>query len=143
MVSTRKKRQSNRRLLSQLDDFDQDIIPGNAVREIQENHVVNEDSKDRGCTVSTSGNNYAVNESTMNAKTLQSCFNERIDKEMSNIVDRVENRIHCAFLTATDNIVSPKTELAIRSINASSARDVTSESANSERRQHIGITTFF
>ena len=33
MVSTRKKRQSNRRLLSQLDDFDQDIIIGNAANE--------------------------------------------------------------------------------------------------------------
>ena len=33
MVSTRTKRQSNRRLLSQLDDFDQDMIVGNAASE--------------------------------------------------------------------------------------------------------------
>ena len=42
MVSTRKKKQSNRRLLSQLDDFDRDVIIGNAVSERQENIVVNE-----------------------------------------------------------------------------------------------------
>ena len=42
MVSTRKKRQSNRSLLSHLDDFDQDMIIGNAVSERQENIVVNE-----------------------------------------------------------------------------------------------------
>ena len=40
MVSTRKKRQSNRRLLSQLDNFDQDNIIGNAASESQENTVV-------------------------------------------------------------------------------------------------------
>ena len=40
MVSTRKKRQSNKRLLSPSDDFDQDIVIGTAVRERQENFAV-------------------------------------------------------------------------------------------------------
>ena len=31
MVSTRKEKESNRRLLSELDDFDQDFIIGNAL----------------------------------------------------------------------------------------------------------------
>ena len=56
MVSTRKKRQSNRRLLSQLDDFDQDMIIGNAASERQENTVANEDTNDRDFTVGTSNN---------------------------------------------------------------------------------------
>ena len=46
MVSTRKKRQSNRRLLNQLDDFDQDMIVGNAISERQEDTVVNEGTND-------------------------------------------------------------------------------------------------
>ena len=46
MVSTRKKRQSNKRLLSQLDDFDRDMIISNAVSERQENDVVNEGTND-------------------------------------------------------------------------------------------------
>ena len=46
MVSTRKKRQSNRRLLSQLDDFDQDMVIGNAASERQENIVVNDGTSD-------------------------------------------------------------------------------------------------
>ena len=45
-----------------------------------------------------------------------------------------------AILTAIDNIVAPKIELAIRSINASSGRVVT---ANSERREHVGINASF
>ena len=75
----------------------------------------------------------------MSVKTLERCFNERIDREMSNIADTVENRIQNAILTAFDNIVTPKIELTIRSINASSGRHVTSVSANSERRENIGI----
>ena len=62
---------------------------------------------------------------------------------MSNIIDTVEDRIQNAILTAIDNIVAPKIELAIRSINASSGRDVTSVSANSERRERVGINASF
>ena len=79
----------------------------------------------------------------MNVKTLERCFNERIDREMSNIVDTVEDRIRNAILPAIDNIVAPKIELAIRSINASSGRDVTSVTANSERGEHVGINASF
>ena len=108
MVSTRKKRQSNRRLLSQLDGFDQDTIIGSAASERQENIVANEGTSDRDFTVGTSNNNSTINENAMNVKTLERCFNERIDREMSNIVDTVEDRIQNAILTDIDNIVAPK-----------------------------------
>ena len=47
MVSTRKKRQSNKTLLSQLDDFDQDMIIGNAASGRQESVTVNEVTNDQ------------------------------------------------------------------------------------------------
>ena len=143
MVSTRKKRQSNKRLLSQLDDFDRDMVIGNAANERQENVVVNEGTNDQDLTVGTSNVSSVVNENAMNVKALERCFNERIDREMKNIVDTVEDRIQNAILTAIDNIVAPKIELAIRSVNASSGRDVTSVSATSERREHIGSNAPF
>ena len=115
MVSTRKKRQSNKRLLSQLDDFDRDMIIGNTASERQESVVVNEGTNDQDITVGTSNVSAVVNENALNVKTLERCFNERIDTEMSNIVDTVEDMIQNAFLTAIDNIVAPKIELAIRS----------------------------
>ena len=105
--------------------------------------MVNEGTNDRDFTVSNSSNNTAVNESAVNVKTLERCFNERIDREMSNVVDTVEDRIQNAILTAIDNIVAPKIELAIRSINASSGRDVTSVTANSERGERVGINASF
>ena len=143
MVSTRKKRQSNKKLLSQLDDFDQNMIIGNDASERQENVVVNEGTNDRDFTVSNSSKNTAVNESAINVETLEKCFNERIDREMSNIVDTVEDRMQNTILTAIENIVAPKIELAIRSKNASSGRDVTSVTANSERGELVGINASF
>ena len=139
MVSTRKKRHSNKRLLSQVDDFDRDMIIGNAVSERQENAAVNEGTNDRDFTIGTSSNDSIVNGNAVNVKTLERCFNERTDREMRNIVDTVEHRTQNAILTFIDNIVTPKIELEIRSINASSGRDATSVSANSERREHVGF----
>ena len=107
MVSTRKKRQSNKKLLSQLDDFDRDMIIGSAVSERQGNAVVNEGTNDRDFTVGTSSNDSIVNANAMSVKTLERCFYNRIDREMSNIVDTVEERIQNAILTAIDNIVTP------------------------------------
>ena len=143
MFSTRKKRLSNRRLLNQLDDFDQDMIIGSTANERQENTVVNEGTNGREFTVGTTNDSSIVNGNAMSVKTLERCFKERIDKEMNNIVDTVEDRIQNAILTGIDNIVAPKNELAIRSINASSGRDVTSVSTNLERMGHVGINTSF
>ena len=143
MVSTRKERQSSKRLLSQLDDFDRDMIIGNAAKESQGNVVVNEGTNDQDFTVGTSNVSSIINENAMNVKTLERCFNEGIDSEMSNIVDTVEDRLQNAILAAIDNIVAPKIELAIRSIVATSGQDVTSASATSERREYIGSNVLF
>ena len=141
MVSTSKRGQSNKSLHSQLDDFDQDMIIGNAASERQENTVVNEGTNDWDFFVDTSNGSSIVNGNAMNVETLERCFKERIDRQMSNIVDTVEDGIRNAILTAFENMVAPKIELAIRSINASSGRDATSVFANSERREHVGIST--
>ena len=119
------------------------MIIGNADSERQENTVVNEGTNDRDFTVGTSNDSSIVNGNAMSVKTLERCFNERIDREMNNITDTVEDRIQNAVLTAIDNIVAPKIELAIRSINASSGRDVTSVSANSERKERVGLSASF
>ena len=142
MVSTRKKRQSNKRFLSQLDDFDQDMIIGSAASERQKNVVVKEGTNDQDFTVGTSNVSSIVGENALSVRILEKCFNERIDREMNNIFETVEDRIQNAILTAIDNIVAPKIELAIRSMNTTSGQDVTSVSANSERREHAGINAF-
>ena len=62
MVSTLKRKQSNRRLLSQLNDFDPDASIGNTVSVRQENYAVNEGTSDQELTVDYLGSNLALNE---------------------------------------------------------------------------------
>ena len=105
--------------------------------------MVKEGTNGRDSIVGTSNNDSVINGNAMSVKTLERCFNERIDREMSNIVDTVKDTIQNAILTAIDNIVNPKIELAIRSINASSGRYVTSVTMNSERGELVGVNASF
>ena len=139
MDSTLKKKQSNRRLLKQLDDFDQDVLFGNAASQRQENITVKEGTNDRDITVGTSSSNAVINENAVNVKVLERCFIEGIDREMNDSADTVEDRIQNAILTAVNNIAAHKIEVAIRSINTSSEQDATSVIANSESGEHVGI----
>ena len=62
---------------------------------------------------------------------------------MIKVVDMVEDRIQNAILIAIESIVAPKIELAYRSQNASSGRDVKSVTAVYEPREHTGNFTPF
>ena len=84
-----------------------------------------------------------TNENTVNVKALEICFNERIDSEMANNVDTVADIIQNAILTAILNIIALKIELAVRSKNASSGRDIASTRTESERDERVGITASF
>ena len=92
----------------------------------QENATVNEGTGDQEFTVGTSDNSSMINENTVNMRNLDRCFNESYDREMSNNVDTVKDRIQNAISTATDNIIAPKTRLVVRSINVSSEQDMAS-----------------
>ena len=143
MVFIRKKRQSNRKPLSELDDFDQKNIIGVSVRDRQENARVIHSTGDQEFTVDNPGSNLASNENLVMVKTLERCFNETIDKEMDNLVDDVEDRIQNAFLIANDRNIIPKISLAVKSLNTSSGRDATSVMVSSEFGEHIRITAPF
>ena len=91
MVSTRKKRQSNRRLPSQLENFDQHVITGNAMNNGQEKTTVNEGTVDQEFTAGNSDSCPAFNKIVVNVKTLETCFYGRIVREMGRIVHTVED----------------------------------------------------
>ena len=76
--------------------------------------MVNESTDDRDFTVGTSNNDSVVSGNVMSVKTLERCFNERIDREKNNIAGTVEDGIQNAILTAIDNIIAPNIELAVR-----------------------------
>ena len=144
MVSTRKKRESNRRLNSQIDLFDRDIIIGNAAGDRQQNVVVNGGTVDQNFTDNNIASNLTTKKILVKVQTLERCFIESIDREMGNIVDTVENRIQNGNLTAIDNnITKPRIELAVRSINVPFGQNATSVTANSERGERIWINASF
>ena len=62
---------------------------------------------------------------------------------MGNFVGTLEDRIQKAILLALDSNITSEIELAIRSEDASSGRNATSVTVNSERGDHIGITAPF
>ena len=109
----------------------------------QENATVNEGTGDQEFTAGFSDSNLMTNENTVNVKTLERYFNESIGREMSNIVDTVEDRIQNGIMIVIDSIVAPIIEVAIRSLNASFGPDATSVTANSEHGEDIGITALF
>ena len=90
-----------------------------------------------------SGSKSAANQNLVGVKTLGRCFNERIDRKMGNFVDTDEGGIQNAYLTAIYSNFTPKLELEFTSISSSSGRDATSVMANSDRREHIGISASF
>ena len=74
----------------------------------------------------TVNNKYGVsttNENAVNVQTLEKCFNEKMDREMINIVNTVEDRILNAMLTANSNIITSRIEITVGSINASIIKD--------------------
>ena len=102
--------------------------------------TVNEATSDQEFTVGNSDGGETVNGNVANVKTSERCFNERIDMEMGNFVDTVEDRFQNPILTGTDSIITPKIKLAIRPLNASSGREGTSVTASSARGEHKWIT---
>ena len=108
-----------------------------------ENVIVNDGTVDREITVNNGGSISTGNESTVNVQKLERYFNERIEREVGNIVDTVEDRIQNAILTAIDNTISSKIELAVKSTNASSGLDAACVTAKLERGERIVDTAPF
>ena len=138
-----KKSQEIRKLLSQLDDFDQGVIIADTLNSRWQNFMVKSGTIDQECSVKNNDGVSKTNDDTMNVQTLDRCLTDRIDREMGNFVDRVEDGIRNAILTAIDNVITMRIELAVRSINASSGRSATSVTANSELGKHTGIAISF
>ena len=69
----------------------------------------------------------------VNVKNFERSFNNKSDREMSKLVDTVEDKIQNAILTSMEKFVFPIIELAVGSINTTSGREATSVTASSER----------
>ena len=66
MVSSRKKKPSSRRFLSQLDGFDQNNVIGNTLNNRQDHARVNEGTSGQQITIDNPGTDLAANENLVN-----------------------------------------------------------------------------
>ena len=67
-------------------------------------------------------------------------FDAKFRKTFLNAVNTVKNRMRDLFLTAMDNVIIPRVELAVRSYKGSSRRGINSAVQNPDRGNSIGNT---
>ena len=131
------KKQENRWVLSQFNDFDQDVIIGDDLSSERQSAVVNSTPTDCEYTANENVSNRTKNQNTVNVQTLKRCRTDKHHRATDALLETVEGRIQSAFLTIFDNFFTTRIELAVRSINESSGQDATFVAGNSERAEHM------
>ena len=136
MVSTRRRRQQNRRHLSQLGEFDGHFTL------VQNNHNILVESKASltGKNVAFNNTNHSVlaNGSQVDIRTFERSITNKVLNEVDNVVATVETRVHDAILSAMEGLVLPRVELAMKSVNESSGLDSESVVLDPDLRNFSG-----
>ena len=75
-----------------------------------------------------------VDDSARQNQVIENKIDNQITRAVSNAVMTVENRMHYAILTAIDNMVIPRVEMAVKLITGSTGYGTNSEVQNPDRR---------
>ena len=122
MISTRKKKQPNKRVFNQLSERDTDFM----IRQSNQNEQ--NETRDymlrRGTPSDNASNPAQFNYSQVDVHTLEENFVSKVRSEVDNVMTSVETNVQDAVLTAIENLVIPRVELAMKSANAHSERSV-------------------
>ena len=112
MNFTRKKKQQNKRLLSQLDESDVDFMIG------QNNHEGQAGSKTIVVDIGSSSINIEgpnqVNSPQVDIHTLEEKIVSKVRCEVDNVGTTVKTRIQHANLIAMENLLFPRVELVMK-----------------------------
>ena len=138
MVSVGKKKNQQRRQFNQLTDTLNDFVIGNNSNIFA---IGNE-------TLQPQANGrYDNAEKTFYGENItyqNEVIENNIDDKLRKLVDvavlTVENRMHDAILTALDNVVFPRVEMAVKSITGSSGQGPSSVVQNPKQRDFTGNT---
>ena len=122
MVSTRKKKQQNKRLFSQLSERDTDFMVGQSNDDVQNENI--NSATHRGRCSDNSNSLTQVNYSQVDMHTLEKNIVCKVRNEVDNVMTTVETRVQDVVLTAIENLMIPRVKLAMKSTNASSGRSV-------------------
>ena len=122
MVSTRKRKQQNKRLFSQSNERDTDFMTGQSNQDEQIENA--ENMICRGTSSPNVSNSAQVNYLQVDVLTLEKNIVSKIRSEVDDVLTSVETRAQDAVLTATENLVIPGVELATKSNNAPQRRRI-------------------
>ena len=107
----------NTRILSQLSESDTDFLIGRSSHETQFEDKA--DTADEETTLFDANSSIQVKDSQVNPHTLEKNVTNKIQKEVDKVMTSVESRVQGAVLTAMENLLIPRRELAIESAKAS------------------------
>ena len=137
-VSTRKKKHEHKKQLSQLNETLNNYIIGKITNA---SAIVNETLEPQTNNLSNSCERIAVGEnSACQDGVVDETIDDKIRKAFDNAVMTLKNRIHDAILTAMDNILITRVEMAVRLITESSIRGPSNMVLNPDQHDFTGIT---
>ena len=137
MVFTRKKKQQNKKFLSQLSESDADFMIGRSNQSAEAK--VEENSTRRGNSLNNTNDTTQANYPQVDMHTLEKNIVTKVRSEVDSVMTTVETRVQDAVLTAIENLVRARVELAMNSANVSSGRSVDGSVLELDQRDFSGI----
>ena len=132
MVSTRKNKNQQKRQLSHLDETLNDSAIGNSVNvNVSEKETLEQETNGRPNDFGRLENSERQNQ------VIENHIDGEITRAVSSAVMTVENRTHDAILTAIDNVVIARVEMAVKSITGSTGHWINSEVQNPDRENFV------
>ena len=120
MVSTRKRKQQNKKLFGQLSERDTDFMIG---KNNQDEQIESRDNIIyRGTSSDNVSNPTQANYPQVDVHTLEENVVSKVRSEMDNVLTSVKTRVQDAVLTARKKLVISRVELATKSTNAPAGR---------------------
>ena len=92
----------------------------------------------RGSSTENASNPAQVKNPQLDINTLEANFFRKVRSEVDNVMTSVESRVKDAVLTAIENLVISRVELALKSANAHSERSVDGNALESDQNDFLG-----
>ena len=129
MVSTRKKRNQQKKQLSQLNETLNDFITGNGTNvSAMENETLEQ------LTIGQHNDFERFVDSASQNQVIEIIIDDKVRKAVDNAVLTVGNRMHDGLSTGMDTVVIPRVDMAVKSITGSSGHGLNSEVQSPDRR---------
>ena len=133
MVSTHKKKKQPKRQLSQPYKTLKDFVIGNSVNvNVSEKDILEQETSGQAIDLER------VNDNVCQIQVVENEIGNQITGAVMSAVMTLENRSHDTIVTATEILVIPRVELAVKLITGSTGHGTNSEVQNPDRTDFVG-----